>query len=195
MCLEVCSHFQYLVRSQCMELNCQCMLTTTTTFPHPPSWDHNTWQCFWAVPWTLLGIPNSHPRRTSPFGEWSHWLYQPRSFSSSGVHLWEITWTQGIFETLHVLVSPNTYIFWYLVNRKLLLCATSLLSMQVNPFRQQICEIFATSDTGMMSFIEFLDMVSAFSPKVTVVCHSCRTLPVVCVCVEGGGKDGGGERW
>ena len=29
-------------------------------------------------------------------------------------------------------------------------------------------QIFAGSDTGMMSFIESLDMVSAFSPKVRV---------------------------
>ncbi len=30
-----------------------------------------------------------------------------------------------------------------------------------------MCEIFIVSGTGMMTFVEFLDMVSAFNPKVS----------------------------
>lgn len=34
-----------------------------------------------------------------------------------------------------------------------------------NPFKRQICTTFCTSDNGKMQFVEFLDMVSSFSPK------------------------------
>lgn len=37
---------------------------------------------------------------------------------------------------------------------------------QANPFAERMCEIFMVTDTGNMKFIEFLDMVSTFSPKV-----------------------------
>ena len=37
--------------------------------------------------------------------------------------------------------------------------------LQSNPFGQRICKAFCTSDDGLMSFTEFVDMVSSFSPK------------------------------
>lgn len=40
-----------------------------------------------------------------------------------------------------------------------------LPALKVNPFRSRICTIFSAGGNGTMSFIEFLDMVSAFSPK------------------------------
>ena len=40
-------------------------------------------------------------------------------------------------------------------------------SMQVNPFRRRICQVFSSDDDQEnMSFIDFLDMVSGLSPKV-----------------------------
>ena len=36
---------------------------------------------------------------------------------------------------------------------------------QVNPFRTQICAVFSSEDKSMMSLIDFLDMISVFSPK------------------------------
>ena len=48
-----------------------------------------------------------------------------------------------------------------------------VLHVQVNPFRARICTIFSAGGNGKMSFIEFLDMVSAFSPKVhKITCNS-----------------------
>ena len=44
------------------------------------------------------------------------------------------------------------------------------LLFQVNPFAQRILDIFIATDNRQMSFLEFLDMVSTFSPKVHV-CH------------------------
>lgn len=43
--------------------------------------------------------------------------------------------------------------------------AERMQELKENPFRGRICEIFATSGRGLMSFVEYLDMVSAFSPK------------------------------
>ena len=40
--------------------------------------------------------------------------------------------------------------------------------LQNNPFKEQICKAFCTSDSGLMSFTEFLDMVSSFSPKADI---------------------------
>ena len=37
-----------------------------------------------------------------------------------------------------------------------------------NPFKNKICQAFCTSDNGLMSFTEFLDMVSSFSPKADI---------------------------
>lgn len=39
-----------------------------------------------------------------------------------------------------------------------------------------MCEIFIVSGTDMMTFVEFLDMVSAFSPKVSHECVLTRTI-------------------
>lgn len=40
-----------------------------------------------------------------------------------------------------------------------------LLELKNNPFKYRICRAFCVSDNGQMSFTEFLDMVSSFSPK------------------------------
>eukprot|EP00731_Ephydatia_muelleri_P018461 Em0011g501a len=45
---------------------------------------------------------------------------------------------------------------------------TELLELKENPFKERICDVFITSGTSMMSFIEFLDMVSAFNPKTSL---------------------------
>jgi hypothetical protein len=37
--------------------------------------------------------------------------------------------------------------------------------MQENPFAKRTLDIFIATDSGQMTFIEFLDMVSTFSPK------------------------------
>ena len=34
---------------------------------------------------------------------------------------------------------------------------------QVNPFRDRICRVFSSDDTGAMTFEDFLDMMSVFS--------------------------------
>ena len=62
-------------------------------------------------------------------------------------------------------------------------CTTVILYInsepfQANPFRDRICQMFAVSATGMMSFVEFLDMVAAFSPEVY------RMVVVRRVCVD-----------
>ena len=42
-------------------------------------------------------------------------------------------------------------------------------SVQVNPFRRRICQVFSSDDEQeTMSFIDFLDMVSGLSPKVRI---------------------------
>ena len=43
--------------------------------------------------------------------------------------------------------------------------AKNFTKLQSNPFSQQICNAFCTSDNGLMSFTEFVDMVSSLSPK------------------------------
>lgn len=46
------------------------------------------------------------------------------------------------------------------------LCQLLFYSLQANPFREKMCDIFSVSMNGMMTFVEFVDMISAFSPKV-----------------------------
>ena len=41
-------------------------------------------------------------------------------------------------------------------------------TLKNNPFKNKICQAFCTSDNGLMSFTEFLDMVSSFSPKADI---------------------------
>ncbi len=43
--------------------------------------------------------------------------------------------------------------------------ADKFTKLHSNPFSKQICNAFCTSDSGFMSFTEFIDMVSSFSPK------------------------------
>ena len=40
------------------------------------------------------------------------------------------------------------------------------MEFQENPFARRMLDIFIATDSGKMTFIEFLDMVSTFSPKV-----------------------------
>ena len=35
--------------------------------------------------------------------------------------------------------------------------------LQVNPFKDRICEVFSSTDDGNMTFEDFLDMMSVFS--------------------------------
>ena len=43
--------------------------------------------------------------------------------------------------------------------------ANNFEKLRNNPFKFQICKAFCTSGNGLMSFTEFVDMVSSFSPK------------------------------
>jgi calcium and integrin-binding protein 1 len=45
---------------------------------------------------------------------------------------------------------------------------THMAELKVNPFARRILDIFIATDNGQMSFLEFLDMVSTFSPKNSV---------------------------
>jgi calcium and integrin-binding protein 1 len=38
-----------------------------------------------------------------------------------------------------------------------------MMSIQVNPFNDRIVKVFSSSDTGDMTFEDFLDMMSVFS--------------------------------
>jgi Ca2+-binding EF-hand superfamily protein len=43
--------------------------------------------------------------------------------------------------------------------------ATHMPQLKENPFAKRTLDIFIATDSGQMTFIEFLDMVSTFSPK------------------------------
>lgn len=67
--------------------------------------------------------------------------------------------------TLNALMflSPSPFALLFL-----LLCPLFLSPLlQMNPFAERMCDVFMATDTGEMRFLEFLDMVSTFSPKVS----------------------------
>lgn len=43
-----------------------------------------------------------------------------------------------------------------------------LPELKSNPFKYRICQAFCVSNNGQMNFMEFLDMVSSFSPKADI---------------------------
>ena len=43
--------------------------------------------------------------------------------------------------------------------------AEELPELKNNPFKYRICKAFCISDNGQINFMEFLDMISSFSPK------------------------------
>ena len=55
--------------------------------------------------------------------------------------------------------------------------------MQVNPFKDRICEVFSSSQDGDMTFEDFLDMMSVFSenaPKNVKVEYAFRIYGMFC---------------
>jgi Ca2+-binding EF-hand superfamily protein len=87
----------------------------------------------------------------------------------------EISHTFVRFRELYVAYPQSDSSVYHIVNNQgianpkcslpISFITKNLPELKNNPFREQICQAFCLSADGMMNFIEFLEMVSSFSPK------------------------------